>query len=298
MLNCENVVQKIFDAHSHCSNNKKSILDFFSSHINNNIFTGIVMINPFVEEIKCHKDKSHYLCIKSISKDNDMLYCTNCNKTYGAANTIFRDYNANLIEQVNIFNAKYNTKFYPFLNVASSQRMMIDEFNFFKDEYKKKFWGIKIYTGLSYNILDEIDSLDLTCPLIIHTAMRYGNQQPKNMLRFLLKYKGPILLAHFARFDLQTIQILKNKNNIFYDSSPATLLYETFYANEKSSFSCVEELYYKIFDLVGCNKVLWGSDFPFGNIRQELTILNQLNISNSERNLIAWENSKRFLNYL
>ena len=64
---------------------------------------------------------------------------------------------------------------------------------------------------------------------------------------------------------------------------------------DKSNISKVEDLYYEIIDKLGVDKLLWGSDFPFANISEELSVINNLNLSKEEKQKILYTNACEFV---
>lgn len=287
-------MEKIFDAHSHILFSDGVDESFVKEHLVSGVTEGIVMACPFISEITCNHDERHYTCIRN-NDGEDMVYCTKCNHFIRNGNLIYRKYNLDVITSIEKINAAYHTKFYPFVTSASSNRMLQDEFEFFSSQYKNCFFGIKIYTGLSFHTLNEIH-FNAPIPLLIHTG-GFENQKPKNMIDFLLNYEGPILLAHFARFDKETIEILKGKPNIYFDSSPAVEMFDRFYKNKhrELNFNSPDDLYYEALNLIGAKRLLWGSDYPYSNVSRELEIINRLHLTPSEKRDILYNNAIRFL---
>lgn len=176
--------------------------------------------------------------------------------------------------------------------------------NTIKDEiemYCKSVYGLKIYTGLSEKKLNELEEFEYELPLLIHTGIQQ-NQNPKYMIEFLKKYKGYVILAHYARFCPETVDFIKNSSNIFIDTSPSNYLYKKFVKNQKkgglfdkSDIISPESLYYKAIELYGIDKIIFGTDYPFSSREDEIDILNNLKLSNDEIDSITYKNIKKVL---
>lgn len=54
-------------------------------------------------------------------------------------------------------------------------------------------------------------------------------------------------------------------------------------------------MYYKLIDLVGVDKIIWGSDYPIGDVYRELKIVQELNIENADKQALLSINAMRFL---
>lgn len=291
------MIYKIFDAHIHMNvNSIDGVNAFLELQHKFGVSEGIVMIDPFLKEFKCPNGENHYVCIRPKSNKNDELYCTICQKKIGSAENIFRESNIQLIKKIEELNTLHQTSYYPFITVGASSRMIVEESTYFDEHFNDGYFGLKIYTGLSFEILNRV-SYNSKKPLLIHTALRYENQHPRNMLNFLLDYEGPVLMAHFARFDRETIKILKRKKNIYFDTSPASLLFDTFYKKKQGNDGIYnkEDIYYRAIDLIGTDKLIWGSDFPFGKMEEELYLLENITLTSEERMNICYNNAKRFL---
>ncbi len=286
---------KIFDSHSHIPFDYAGMQDFICQHTGNNVKSGIVMAMPFINEMICPFDKKHYTCVRQGYDGRDEIFCTNCNKRISQATNIYRQYNVMTINLVELINRKYGTRFYPFITSIVSERMLKSELDYFSSNYANRFFGLKIYTGLSFDVLNNIH-FNANIPLLIHTGT-YFNQQPKNMLNFLLNYDGPVCLAHFARIDIESIRVLSEKNNLYLDSSPASRLSEVCSRNEAlaKNITTPKDLYYKILNVIGTKKLLWGSDAPYGNVATELKLFHELNLSLEEKFDILYNNALRFL---
>lgn len=285
---------EIFDAHLHLR--LDNLEEFLTELKNNNITSGIVMIDPFIKELKCKVNDKHYVNIRTLG--NHKIYCNVCNNILGDADNIYRKYNIKLVETILHINQINGTNFTPFITSVSSKSMLESEEQYFTNNYPKLKFGIKIYTGLSYDILDNVE-FNSKRPLLIHSGS-FENQKASNMIKFILNYDGPVTIAHFARFDLESISKLKQKKNVFFDTSGATLLYDVCYKNNAKNNSIYKptDMFHIALKEIGIDRLIWGSDFPFSNINAELNLLNQIKLTKKNRQKILHNNAIKFLSTL
>ena len=296
-----NKIGQIFDAHSHIINVNKALLqykDYVDTHIKSNVNSGIIMIHPYIEEIKCKQNRKHHPIIKAVNQKQE-AFCSECGTLVKREKSFYRRYNSLLLEYTPII---METGFipFPFITCISDSYSINDEVEYFEN-INKSFYGIKIYTGTSSNILNNC-SFNSHYPLIIHTGL-WENQFPMSMLHFIEKYEGPVLIAHFAMFDVDFIKRIKDKSNVYFDTCPATCAYNRYFIEKRNGgfINCdgirqIEDLYYKLIDLVGIKKVIWGTDYPFGNVQDEINIVDRLLLCKAEKKDLLYSNAMRFLN--
>ena len=282
----------IVDAHSHIrvdNNFKKNFKDYMEDLKLCNISKAIVSIDPFISELKCNKDYYHFV---SINDNNRELrtYCHSCKKETSYDYDPFEKYNEKLLSIKNDY-------LLPFLMLPVVNNKIKEEI----EKYKKCIFGLKLYTGLSEKVLDDLEDFDYDLPLLIHTGIQH-NQNPKYMIKFLKKYKGYVILAHFARFCPEVIDIIKNSPNIFVDTSPEINLFNNYISVklkgglfDKDGITSPSSLYYKAFEKFGIDKIIFGTDYPFSNRQSEVELLQNLKISNTEYEKLTSENVRKIL---
>lgn len=293
----------IIDAHCHikCDNDFQSnLFKLKTSMIKNGIKKSILFIDPFVDEFKCPNsslENFHYCHVtdKLDLIDNLSIMCDTCSKIIYNGEDPFNVYNRKL------FDALDDSSFYLFLTLSLSNKTINRNINEFHYLYGEKLKGLKLYTGLSDLVLNDLIELKSDLPLIIHTGKAY-NQNPENMIEFLKKYKGYVILAHYARFCPHIVDIIKNYDNIYVDTSPSYYIYNNYINRDKkcglfdyANISQPEDLYYKAIDLYGIDKVIFGSDYPFSNLSDEISLLNNLKLSDDEYKKIAYKNLMKVL---
>ena len=289
---------EIIDAHFHFGDkiyDESLFLQYLynSSQVfqKNNISKAITMITPMCKDRICSFDSNH-LTFEHENNGSYELECVECNRIIKRKNIPFyRDANLQLLSA-----AKSDERIIPFFTTSVLKPdQIIKELDWITSNFPKKVKGIKIYTGNSDVQLNSILPFS-DLPLIIHTGI-YPNQDLKSMIKFITKYNGPIQLAHFGRFDEKSIRQFTQFDNIYFDCSPAKYLFENKSRKLfKHDFQRVEELFYYMFDMVGIDKVVFGSDYPYGNIEEEIGVINSLKISEFEKQSILSKNIERFLN--
>lgn len=279
-----------YDMHSHIKGDE---LESFKTKKELNINKSIVCIDPFIKELKCNSSDSHYCYINSNQNNEMIVHCLNCNQDIKKCDDVFFEANDNLFNII-----KNDNDLYYFATLPVLKYGMNNLAEKYKNLYNDKLKGLKLYTGLSGEVLNNSEFLECDLPLLIHTGF-FNNQKPCNMIDFLNYYKGKIILAHFCRFDIDTINKVKKNENIFFDISPALELYKRY--KKKNIFlyngelNSINEMFKLLIELVGIDKILWGSDFPYSDINDELQILLNSNLSDVEKEKILSINPKNFL---
>lgn len=294
----------MFDSHSHIKisqdviNSKKNIKEYLSMLKQNCIDGAIVTIDPFIDDIKCKLNSNHYVKTKSSNKPyNIICKCTSCNKIIYEGEDPYILYNKFLIENISQ-NKKINV--FPVVGVTpTTLQYMID---FYISEYGNKIKGIKGYTGLSAYTLDQIGILKSSLPMLVHCGT-YDNQNPMNMINFASKFNNYLILAHFAGLNINAIRLFKDMDNVFIDISPAKFIFDTYIKNNRSggifnktNINTVDNMYELLASNFDINRVVWGSDFPYSDQKEELhTFLSSPVFSNSEKEKILSKNIRKVL---
>lgn len=279
-----------YDMHSHIVDD---VIEPINIKKSLNINKSIVCIDPMVKDLICSYGKNHYCYVNSIRNNEMIVHCLNCGRDIKISDDVFFEANDILFNKV-----KNDRDIYYFATLPVMKFGMNNLAEKYIKSYQSELKGFKLYTGLSKETLNNSDFLGCNLPLLIHTGF-HENQKPHNMIKFLKYYRGKIILAHFCRLDVDTINEIKNKDNIFFDVSPA---FEMFERHKKKNILLydgivrdVNEMYRLLIDLVGIDKILWGSDFPYSDINVELQCLLNSNLSDNEKEKILSINPKSFL---
>ncbi|MDD3160207.1 MAG: amidohydrolase family protein [Candidatus ainarchaeum sp.] len=115
------------------------------------------------------------------------------------------------------------------------------------------FVGFKIYSGISKSLAHDLAQVNL--PIIVHPPFPPSSPNFSEMIN-QFKNTPQIILAHMGRAYTLTelkslLKVIKNKPNIFVDTS---------------AFTAKSIIIERIITSIGPSRVLFGSDFPFGNL--------------------------------
>jgi predicted TIM-barrel fold metal-dependent hydrolase len=116
----------------------------------------------------------------------------------------------------------------------------------------------------------------------------------ENILPVIEKYPEiPIILAHMADGDKECVIDLSHRyNNVYFDTSIVITGYpEIMDVNEPSWLDDNEVV--DVINEIGAEKVVFGSDFPWGSALHDLKRVMNLNLSDKQKRLIFSENAKR-----
>ena len=166
--------------------------------------------------------------------------------------------------------------------------------------------GIKLHPmAQGFDVRDErLDGLFQTCnekhfSILIHCG-RVSNARLNEysdfecILPIIQKYPElPIILAHMADGNVERcLEVSKKYNNVFFDTSIVITGYpeimdvnEPSWPDDKEVISIVNE--------IGAEKVIFGSDFPWGSPIHDLVRIMNFNLDNSQKELIFSGNAKR-----
>lgn len=168
------------------------------------------------------------------------------------------------------------------------------------EKYNQYIYGIKIHTTscecnpslLSNKILVDVCEI-YNLPLIFHTRACEKEYNYLSVLDFAKRNPNlRVCISHLGGFDENFIENVKKYNNVFFDVSP--LHYLCYYASignkkiiseNKLNLNYInpEEVFVYFYNLLP-NKILWGTDTPFGVINkcedsyyEEIKIYNKIN---------------------
>lgn len=124
-------------------------------------------------------------------------------------------------------------------------------------------------------------------PLIVHTGdYRYDYSHPRRLKNILNTFPDLVVdAAHFGGwsiYDLAT-EYLENER-CFLDMSSA----QTFLGPRRT---------YEITKIYGCDRVMFGSDFPMWNPAEEYEMFTSLPFTEKELEDLTWHNAERFLGF-
>ncbi len=179
-------------------------------------------------------------------------------------------------------------EFYGFGTVHASMEDLLGELDFIE---KSGLLGIKLHPDTQlFNIDDErlfplYDAMQGKLPLMLHTGdPRYDFSHPRRLLRIMQLFpRLEVIGAHFGGWGVQeeAWPLLKD-TRCWVDLSSSR------------QFMSKEQFAHYI-DLYGADRVLFGSDFPLWDPKEEVEYFMSLPMSDDAREKIAWRNAERIL---
>jgi len=172
-----------------------------------------------------------------------------------------------------------------------------------KDRVKEGAKGIKLHPvnqrffpndGRLYPAYHKIEELGL--PIISHagTAALIGDPEqhahPANFVEVLRNFSGlTVVFAHMAHGYLdETMEMVQTYPNVYFDSS--AVIEGTMPSHMLSDEEAVATI-----RRVGCDRVLFGSDWPWFHPIKDAQRIDSLPLSAEEKRLIFYENAQRVL---
>ena len=153
--------------------------------------------------------------------------------------------------------------------------------------------GVKLHPDFQRFALNEekafeigkiIDEADL--PVLIHCGdFRYNYSNPEQLKPFLEKFPNlTVIGAHFAGWSVweEATKKLASFKNLYVDLS-------------SSLYALSPETALNLIHTYGSDRVLWGTDYPMWDCVSEMEYFNKLNLNDSERKQILFDNASKLL---
>lgn len=180
-------------------------------------------------------------------------------------------------------------EFYGFGTMHAAYPNKLEELNRIKNLGLR---GVKIHPDTQhYNMddpgMDEVYDY-LSCeglPLIVHCGdYRYDFSHPKRLARILNRFpKLIVVAAHFGGWSLWdlALEFLKDKN-CYLDTSSSISMLGTVRAEE-------------LIRIYGAERIVFGTDFPMWNLKDELAYFDKMSLTEEEREMIFYNNAAKIL---
>lgn len=271
----------------------------------------IVCLNPKISEFSCPDDCTkhcHYHstnsnvenCTKGCIYENIhpvstfdekngnlSLKCLKCGQVLYTGKDPLRKYNMALLEQI----SKY-PNLYPMIYLNISNETICDEIQFYESNFS--IVGYKIHPQTNYRSIDDLKDIPTSLPILVHTGLGKFDH-PKNAVNFAKRHKGIVVLAHAGRLDVECLKAVNDTPNLYLDVCPTNLLFETkdyaLAAPLREKVKCPQDIYKIVLEYVSINKILFGSDYAWGIPNKELSIVESLPISKSDKEKILYKNA-------
>lgn len=297
----------IFDAHIHINDNF-TIKDCVNQMNEFQIESAIVMPDPIDPQVftlskATGEDVSNGGIRIKMTFDGKGYYAEKAHENGVLGGDLADDYwfkiNKNLIKACE----NYDNVF-PYILLPVNSHLAKQVLERLEKQHYGKFFGLKLHPNAysypvhRFSLRGEGRKMDY--PIIIHTGVtQYDN--PKNALKFARQYAGNVCLAHCARFDFETLEAISKMKNVYIDISPSYYLSSVSGGNSSKVYNGGElfektptELLLMLINIVGEDKILAGSDAPYGSIEEYKKLSELLEISPKLLNKIFKENIERF----
>lgn len=249
---------KIIDVHVHDEPTKSDI--------------NLQFPKPFIPDIVCHP--GHIVRCSKVDSKRYVFVCSVCGKTTYDGEDPYYIYNKELIEK--------NSKdlICPLLIISPEIDKEIEKY---ENEFSEKIFGYKIHPNFSEFLVSEM-TISTRKPIIVHCEVgQYDNVNV--ILDFAERHDGPIIIAHMGRFSKSGFDRARNMKNVYFDCSSIGLIWDSY---NKDSYHLCDTSYLGAFDspdrllslsmqYVGEDKVLFGSDEPYGCWDRDVMIVERLN---------------------
>ena len=278
----------------------------------NHVDICLVCINPKLAILQCPKDCSFYCPISKFKPNRNLQNCPNscaykakhrmevqdagifC-KTCGNLLWDFscmdplRLFNIALIEQTKAMRSLVK----PILYLSLSNRSIQKEIDFFETYYAGEFVGYKLHPWTDQRRVSDIH-IRTKLPFLIHTGIR-DLESPAHAIAFAEHHpENAIIIAHAAGLKEEFLQKISSTANVFLDCCPSFFLAE----HHKdclwnTSITSGKEIYETVLSYLTSEKILFGSDSPWGNTKKEIATVNSLAISDTEKENIFFRNAMK-----
>ncbi len=233
----------------------------------------IVMLNPFVQELMC--EPNHLVLFIGESKGG-RLECLTCGKLlFKCEHDPYRSLNLSLLNE----SRKLKGKVYPFVYLTTCASTYQQEIEYFENNHFDEFYGFKFISTFNMVSVCQLKGIRTSKPLLFHTK-NDGYADAIDIINVTQHLSTPVILAHFCSFNKKALEFVNKKDSIYYtDVSPLLDLKDNYESrnnlkvcpvwNDYSQFS-FETFIKRYIESTNPNKLLFGTDAPWGNIKSEV----------------------------
>lgn len=264
--------------------NKARIID---CHVHDQHNDGDIRVEfpvPFLPEIMC--EKNHIVRCTECRNGSYIFSCINCGRKVLFKEDPYFPHNVNLLKS-----AGGNEIIFPMITISP---FINEEIGKYDKLFPGEIIGYKLHPNFSTYYLSKIN-IESSRILIIHCGIgQYDNANL--LLDFAENYKGPVIIAHLGRLSESAFQRAKRLENVFFDCSSIGLIWKS-YQNDSYNlcdscylgvFSSPDQLLKSVIDYVGVEKIVFGSDEPYGSFQEDINIIER--ISDDDKNKILYKN--------
>lgn len=260
-LNASFLNNEIIDCHVHAAHR-----DFGGS---------IVFPNLPINEITCKQ--YHIVRLESVIDGKHKYVCSTCNKTIYYGDDPFVSYNDELIKQM-----RSSELVFPFIPISPYS---LEQIEYYERTYPGLIYGYKLHPNYSNYNIDQIKYREDRI-YIIHSGVG-ERENPLKIIDFAKKIDGIVIIAHLGRFCKQAYDLARTMDNVYFDCSPLLLLWQSYITHSDrlfdssflGAFSTPTDMIERVADYLGADKLVYGSDAPFGDYYFDIDCFKTLDMS-------------------
>lgn len=245
--------------------------------------------NNNLNNCNCSAPKRHRICIHN-NGEKIAFYCRTCGKLILESSIDpLRKYNIDLINLIR----PYRMFLKPILYLSLCESTLQKEINFFEENFANEFVGFKFHP---WN--DQVSVADFKVktskPILIHTGPR-SIESALNAITFAENNPDTkVVIAHAATLDDGYLQRIAKSKNIFIDCCPSVFMFKSRFSFFvlPQQISSPEDIYYKVLSSLPSDRILFGTDSPWGNTSDELAVVQNLKVSESIKEQILFKNAQ------
>lgn len=275
----------------------------------NSISMAFPCLNPKLDVYLCPNDCAHFckarkdhhleLCTSCKKKERHRtktnpkvpnmlcIVCTTCKTELYQGKDPLRIYNEQLLEQT----MPYRSQIKPLLFLSGIETTIQEEIDYFETHYKGEFVGYKLHPWTHQASCANL-RVHTHMPFLIHTGVR-DLESSQNAISFAKNNpQVSTILAHAGQLQPFILKQIASLPNTYIDCCPASFLFA--HRTECLSTSLGEihspqDIYYMVLEQVPSNKILFGTDTPWGNIQEEVSIFHSLHLPEHIKKEIAYQ---------
>lgn len=237
--------------------------------------SSIVFTNLPINEIICKQ--YHIVRLESVINGKHKYICSTCNKTVYYGDDPFVRYNDELIKQM-----QGNELVFPFIPISPYS---LEQIEYYEHAYPGLIYGYKLHPNYSNYNIDQFKPRQDRI-YIVHSGVG-EKENPLKIIDFAKNLDGIVIIAHLGRFCKQAYDLARTMDNVYFDCSPLFLLWKSYIAHSDrlfdssflGTFSTPSDMIERVADYIGVDKLVYGSDAPFGDYSFDMDCCRALDIS-------------------
>lgn len=228
-----------------------------------------------IKEITCAKN--HIVRLESVITGKHKYTCATCKKEVYFGDDPFINYNTELFEQI-----QDNELVFPFVPISPYSLEQID---YYEHKYRGLIYGYKLHPNYSnYDLVNFHPKQNRV--YVVHSGLG-DREQPLKIIEFAKRLDGAVIIAHLGRFCKHAYDLSKDMDNVFFDCSPLPLLWNSYITHSNrlydssflGVFSSPSNMIERVADYIGWDKLVYGSDAPYGDDSFDMVCLKDIDAS-------------------